>query len=321
MEENKEQRAAEGGFSALPVAPPTDRAEAETVIDLSALEEKPIAPSVAEDPIFRRILLFLSTALLLVASVRLVGQLVPIPYFVSALIHGVLLLLFFVCRKTFCPHVEVRYFFRSPRRTRRSLYALPPLVFGVMAIAGLGFLITSIGKESTLSPTTENPFLLLLFSVLLPAITEELFCRGIVLRALRPYGTTTAVILSSFVFAFLHSDPFAIMYAFCAGIVLGSLTLYTHSVLPAMFLHFTVNATAGFFLYLPASFVLPLYLLVMVGALAVSLVFHKGVLRPFRHIRKDSGNLSARENVKTALLSPLGAVFLMLLVFSAILSL
>lgn len=321
MEENKKDLGSENESltedtgTSVPAAPHSEDMSSDAIL-LSELSDEVIKPHISEDPHFRRIMLFLSTALLVIACIRVVGMLFPIPYLFSLLSHAALLLLFVFYKKELCPQIETRYFFRSPRRVRRILYAFPPLLFGVMALSLLGFLFSSIGKEIAFHPTSENPIFMLFFSILLPTVTEELFCRGIVLRSLRSYGNTTAVVLSSFVFAFLHSDPFDILYAFCAGIILGSVTLYTHSVIPSMFLHFAINATSGFFLYLPSSAFLPVYLTVMALALAFSLCFYKRALRPWRHIRKDSGNISARENVKTALLSPLGAVFLMLLVFS-----
>ncbi len=76
----------------------------------------------------------------------------------------------------------------------------------------------------------------------LPALCEELLCRGFILSGLRnvmsPRG---AVVLCALLFALLHFDPARIPFTFCAGLALSWVTLETGSLLPAVVMHFVYN--------------------------------------------------------------------------------
>ena len=85
-------------------------------------------------------------------------------------------------------------------------------------------------------------WLCLLTSALLPAVTEELFCRYVFLRRLTPYSPMGAVLASALFFAFLHGNLVQIPYAFVAGVLLGGLAVASGSVLPGMLFHLANNA-------------------------------------------------------------------------------
>lgn len=77
--------------------------------------------------------------------------------------------------------------------------------------------------------------------VIIPAVTEELFYRGIILSEYRPYGSVNAVIVSALCFAFMHFsfDNF-LLYLF-AGLVLGMVAVVTRSLLASVILHVLSN--------------------------------------------------------------------------------
>jgi len=78
-------------------------------------------------------------------------------------------------------------------------------------------------------------------TVLLPPLFEEAFCRGLVIKRLLPYGRGIALFVSSLVFALLHATPVSMVYAFIGGLIYGSVTLKTGSLLPSTLLHLTQN--------------------------------------------------------------------------------
>ena len=80
-------------------------------------------------------------------------------------------------------------------------------------------------------------------------IVEEIFYRGLLLRALeRRTGTTWAIVLSSFVFAISHFEllPFPALFLFGAGAAV--LAVRTGRLGPGIAAHFAYNATAAYFL-------------------------------------------------------------------------
>jgi membrane protease YdiL (CAAX protease family) len=83
----------------------------------------------------------------------------------------------------------------------------------------------------------------LLVVAALPAICEELLCRGVLARALQPaLGRALAVIVSALLFAALHLSLVRLVPTFVLGAALGAITLAARSVWPAMLAHFVNNA-------------------------------------------------------------------------------
>lgn len=88
------------------------------------------------------------------------------------------------------------------------------------------------------------PLLVLLIAIL-PALCEEVLCRGFLLSGLRTEGgTTAAVIVSAIFFAALHLDPNRLLQTFLVGVVLAILVVRSGSIWPACLLHFVNNAGA-----------------------------------------------------------------------------
>ncbi len=79
--------------------------------------------------------------------------------------------------------------------------------------------------------------------VAIPAVSEELFFRGLLQPALsRRHGVIAGVLTSSLLFGVVHAMPAAVVYASVAGLVLGLVRLRTASVLPCIALHGAFNA-------------------------------------------------------------------------------
>ena len=69
-----------------------------------------------------------------------------------------------------------------------------------------------------------SSFSMVLYSVLLAPVFEEILFRGYVFRALRPYGKRFAILGSALLFSFFHGNVLQAPYAFAAGLILGWLT-------------------------------------------------------------------------------------------------
>ncbi|MGF1469256.1 MAG: lysostaphin resistance A-like protein [Sandaracinaceae bacterium] len=82
-----------------------------------------------------------------------------------------------------------------------------------------------------------------LVAVVLPAVSEELFFRGVLTAGLaRRHGGTLAVVVSAVLFALIHATPLRVAYALPLGALLGVLRLGTGSTVPAIAMHGAFNA-------------------------------------------------------------------------------
>ncbi len=82
----------------------------------------------------------------------------------------------------------------------------------------------------------------LMVAAVVPAILEELFFRGFLMKSLYGLGgKKAAIFLSALAFAFFHNDPLFLIGPFGVGILLGYLRKNTESVLPAVLTHLSIN--------------------------------------------------------------------------------
>ncbi len=160
----------------------------------------------------------------------------------------------------------------KPLPVLTSLWLLPVFIGLVIALSSLTTWFGSLFGASSTFHFGDNIWLCLLSSALLPALTEELFCRYIFLPRLSVYSKSGAIFASAIFFSFMHGNLFQIPYALVAGIFLGALAVCTGSVLPGIVFHL-VNNVASILLHFYGGTVLPQVLLwVLVGGLVVSAV-------------------------------------------------
>lgn len=113
-----------------------------------------------------------------------------------------------------------------------------------------------LGEPSDISDMqAATNFSQLLFEIViiagLPAICEEIFFRGFVMRAFERYSPVSAVILSSLAFAIMHGNLQQVLYAFILGLILGTVVMVTDSLLAGTVIHFTLNAASVILSYPP----------------------------------------------------------------------
>lgn len=85
-------------------------------------------------------------------------------------------------------------------------------------------------------------FLTLLTVAVLPAICEEFTHRGLLLSEYKKLGFKKAVLLTGLMFGLIHLNINQFFYATVIGMILAVVTLYSHSIFPAMIIHFMNNA-------------------------------------------------------------------------------
>lgn len=86
----------------------------------------------------------------------------------------------------------------------------------------------------------------LLVVVILPAVVEELFFRGVMFSALERCGTWPALLLTALAFAMIHGDIRNFAGPLMAGLIYGYMTYVLDSVWPAVFAHMVNNGLALF---------------------------------------------------------------------------
>lgn len=108
-------------------------------------------------------------------------------------------------------------------------------------------LITIFGYSSKAATVTSNlpvwlAFLISIISTsLLPGFGEEVVHRGMTIGGVKQNGVKRAVLLSALLFGLAHLNIAQFGYAFVVGLILGTVTLTTRSIFPAMIIHATSN--------------------------------------------------------------------------------
>ena len=98
------------------------------------------------------------------------------------------------------------------------------------------------GIASVATYGVEGFWPLVLIVVILPAIVEELFFRGVLFQALERCGTWPALLLSSVAFAMIHGDLTNFAGPLIAGMIYGYMTYVLDSLWPAIFAHLLNNS-------------------------------------------------------------------------------
>lgn len=104
--------------------------------------------------------------------------------------------------------------------------------------------VKSTSPEFIVEKTTLGIFLSVINFSLVPALTEELIFRGIILNSVRPYGKVFAIFSSAFLFGLVHGNLEQFVFAFITGMFFSYVTLLTKSILPSIIIHFLNNFMA-----------------------------------------------------------------------------
>jgi membrane protease YdiL (CAAX protease family) len=103
---------------------------------------------------------------------------------------------------------------------------------------------TSIPMATSMGQDAGSAAILVFYGILCAPILEEILCRGVILFGIKKYNKTLALVVSSVTFGLIHGNAFQFAYATIMGLVLGFVALKANSVIPTIFAHMSVNATA-----------------------------------------------------------------------------
>ena len=195
-------------------------------------------------------------------------------------------------------------------------------VIGIYVSALLAGIMTSVGAAPSMpdfSPTSTGLASSIMFLIALsvvPAIFEEVLFRGVILQALRRFGDTFALVMSSLLFAMLHRNFIQGPNALIVGMVLGYFTLRAGSIIPAIVAHFFNNFLTGLMVVLMPRLseeginfvgliVFPLYIAFGVAGIIITISKYGG----FIPLHPTPSPLKVGEKWFIFFTAPLGIVF------------
>jgi membrane protease YdiL (CAAX protease family) len=91
----------------------------------------------------------------------------------------------------------------------------------------------------------ESTWTVLLFSVILAPILEELVFRKLLIDRVVVFGDKTAILLSGLLFGLFHGNFYQVFYAFGLGCVLAYIYIRTGKIKYTISLHMTINLLGG----------------------------------------------------------------------------
>lgn len=86
-----------------------------------------------------------------------------------------------------------------------------------------------------------SPLAVIVFTVILVPIFEELFFRKVVYSKMSDYGDKAYIIFSAVIFGLFHGNIFQSIYAFFIGLILAYVYVYTGKIIYSIIIHFLMN--------------------------------------------------------------------------------
>lgn len=214
----------------------------------------------------------------------------------------------------------VRFYIKQP--TKRIVGQTFGVKFIPLAIIlscgmflGLGYVNSAIAKvfigwganiKSPLDEITIDLEKFIVFSItlaLLPAISEELFFRGIILNSLSGAKQVYAALISALCFALYHCSLAQFVYQFIYGIVLGFLFITAKSVLPCIIAHFLNNFSVLLLRYLRVEINLYSLKTIMIGVTCLA-VFSALVYLVLKNVNKQEKEIKTEKGEITRFFFP-----------------
>lgn len=120
----------------------------------------------------------------------------------------------------------------------------------IAAITGISGIDAETAEMMSFSNDIFCNIVLVTYTVFIAAITEEVLCRGTVMKLLSPVGKSFALTVSSLLFGFMHGNFNQMFNGFLLGLVLGYSAMKSKSVLLPIICHMAANAHAMILSYL-----------------------------------------------------------------------
>lgn len=162
----------------------------------------------------------------------------------------------------------------------------------------------------------------------IPALCEEILCRGFVFGSLRKFGEHSAIIFSAVIFALFHKNFQQIPFALILGLVFAYSITICESIWIPVLAHFVNNLGACVLSFLPRyvsstayGIISGVYMLFLgfLGVLGIILVALKAASKKVQ-VPKYEGNLSAVKRNVIIYTSPTVVIFTVMMLIIAVLN-
>lgn len=155
---------------------------------------------------------------------------------------------------------------------------------------------------------------------LMTGLVEEFAFRGLLLTALRKYGDTFAVVVSSALFGLLHRNPVSVFSAFLLGLVMGYAVIITNSMWTSVIIHTLNNLQAIAFAIMPlqvatifSAAISLLMIVIGITGIVILIVYRKKVKQEIT--LEQNSILSLADRTSTVIMSPMIWLLLFVVVF------
>lgn len=183
-------------------------------------------------------------------------------------------------------------FFKIRKKNFASEVSIKPfsnkLIFPVVLIGVCSGMFVAIGldllplpkqileayEQSSSGLLGNQSAVMIIATVILGPIVEEVIFRGLVLSRLRcVFPASVAVIFSSVLFGLTHGQLLWMAYAFLLGILLSAIAVKTGSILPSLCVHVSFNLVGSFINRLPISGIAEVFVCIAALILTVTLLW------------------------------------------------
>ncbi len=114
----------------------------------------------------------------------------------------------------------------------------------VMSLTGMTGIDENTAAMVSISDNVFQNIVLVLYTVVIAGITEELLCRGVIMKALSVKSVTFGLIASSALFGIMHGNFNQMFNGFLLGLVIGYVGIKSKSIFMPIILHMCANGHA-----------------------------------------------------------------------------
>ncbi|WP_297637185.1 type II CAAX endopeptidase family protein [uncultured Clostridium sp.] len=139
--------------------------------------------------------------------------------------------------------------FKLNRMSVKNIFLVILLGFVCVPLMNSFGIISSIFFENTIQSfmgnILETPYIILLLLIaVMPAITEEITLRGVVLSGYDEKSKLKAALMSGVLFGIFHLNAHQFLYTMALGFILAYAVRVTGSIYASMIMHFILNGTS-----------------------------------------------------------------------------
>ncbi|HJC36343.1 MAG TPA: CPBP family intramembrane metalloprotease [Candidatus Merdibacter merdavium] len=159
---------------------------------------------------------------------------------------------------------------------RFFILAYGGMMVGSLIVALFSALVPGGFDTPDFSPSSDllGNILLVITTVIAAPLFEEYLFRGVCMMGLKRYGNGFAILVTSFLFAFMHGNIPQAVPIFFFSLVLCYVDIRTDSLLPGLIFHIANNAISQMMLFIQNEAILALFgLFVLVIIIAAVVIF------------------------------------------------